>query len=113
MNMAPPLNGFIKIERKLAQSERFQSLSANARAVLIDIWSQFNGYNNGSIRYSIGDVQKTLRCARRTAIRVLAELQDTGFLDNVERGGLRHSEQGSFGRKSAWRIAGLKNVGAK
>lgn len=108
--------GFIKLDRAVVQGERWQALSANARALLIEIWAWYNGKNNGAIRYSIRQAEISLRCSRRTAIRTLGELRDAGLLEPAERGGFRYKAGARAGIATAWRITLLpsgENSGSK
>ncbi|MET4698003.1 hypothetical protein ABIE65_001020 [Constrictibacter sp. MBR-5] len=104
--------GFIRLDRDLAQGERWRSLSANARALLIDIWGWYNGHNNGRIRYSIQQAQDALRCSRMTAIRTLAELRTAGMIEETERGGFRYKVGARIGVSSSWRITLLPDAPA-
>lgn len=97
--------GFIRLDHELVRSERWQALTANATRLLIDIWSRYNGRNNGAIRYAIRDAETLLHCSRRTAIRTFAELSEVGLIEARERGGFRYRGHDTWqGVATAWRI---------
>lgn len=107
MSKTEKIDGFIKLEREFVRSGQFRQLSPNARCVLIDIWSWYNGFNNGAIRYAIAQAQDCLGCSRSTAIRALNELKQAGLIEEVERGGFRYRAGEREGRATAWRITTL------
>jgi len=98
------VNGFIKLERDLVRSDRWQSLSVGARALLIEIWSWHNGSNNGSIRYGVRQAKESLRCSDPTALKWFKELETAHLIEAVERGGFRWKTGAREGRATAWRI---------
>lgn len=111
--MKKTTGGFIKLDRAVVQGERWQALSANARALLIEIWAWYNGQNNGSIRYSVRQAQTSLRCSSSTAIRTFRELQDAGLIEAAERGGFRYKAGARAGLATAWRITLLPDAPQK
>lgn len=95
-------NGFILIERDMIRSVAWQSLSPKAGWVLIDMWSRHNGKNNGAIPYGLGDAQKLLGCGRSTAVGLLHELEDKGFIVAVRRGSF--NVKSGKARRTVWRL---------
>jgi hypothetical protein len=96
--------GFIKLDRDLVRSDRWQGLSPCARALLIEIWAWHNGKNNGAIRYSTRQAEKSLKCSRRTAQRLFEELRTAGLIEATERGSFRWKAGARAGLATAWRI---------
>jgi hypothetical protein len=72
----------------MLQSAAWKSLSANARAIYIEISQRYAGpgSNNGRIPYSIGEACRALKIGRATAWRVFKELIEKGFLVVVTPG---------------------------
>ena len=70
----------IRLHRGLTNSDAWQKLSCEARALLIDIWTRHNGTNNGRISYSVREAKSQLHIGTRKAQRAFAELQEAGFL---------------------------------
>ncbi len=79
------INGFIKLDREFVQSEKWQTLSAAARSLLIEIWALYNGYNNGDIPYGIRQAAKSLGCGKSTAMRKFAELEQAGLIEATRK----------------------------
>jgi hypothetical protein len=98
------VNGFIKLERDLVRSDRWQDLSVGARALLIEIWSWHNGKNNGAIRYGVRQAETSLHCTKPTALKWFRELEAAHLIEAVERGGFRWKAGARVGRATAWRI---------
>ena len=93
--------GFIRLEHDLVRSEVWAGLSANATRLLIGIWDQYNGHNNGEIVMSVRQAAKLINCNKNTAAKTIKELEGKGWI--------RQSTQGSFSQKtnktaSTWRI---------
>jgi len=97
-------NGFIKLDRDLVRSDRWQGLSVGARALLIEVWSWHNGSNNGNIRYGVRQAETSLKCTRPTALKWFRELESAALIEVVERGGFRWKTGAREGRVTAWRI---------
>ena len=54
-------HGFIRLEHDLVRSEVWAGLSANATRLLIGIWDQYNGHNNGFLPYGTEQAMRLLR----------------------------------------------------
>ena len=110
--MSKPNNGsFIGLPHDLVRSDVWAGLSANAVKLLIGIWDQYNGHNNGELRFGQKQAMRLLRCSPRTAIRAFAELQDVGLIVCTERGSFAHKDRTRDGKASAWRITTIKPTG--
>ncbi len=71
---------FIKLDYGLLGSEAWANLSPRACKLYIAVRIRCNGFNNGTISYSIGEAIDLLRCGPNTACDAFDELMDKGFL---------------------------------
>ena len=99
---------YIQLDHELVRCEVWAGLSANAVKLLIGIWDQYNGHNNGELRYSQKQAIRLLRCSPRTAVRAFAELQDAGLIEVVEKGSFAHKDSARKGMATTWRITAIK-----
>ena len=102
-------NGFIRLEHDLVRSEVWAGLSANATRLLIGIWDQDNGHNNGYLPYGTEQAMRLLRCSTSTAKRTFAELKDAGLIMAVKKGSFARKDQARRGEVTEWRITALKS----
>ena len=110
--MSKAENGsFISLYHDLVRSEAWVGLSANAVKVLIGIWDQYNGHNNGDLRFGYEHAMRLLRCSTATAKRTFAELKNTGLIVAVEKGSFAHKGGTRHGIVTAWRITAIKPTG--
>jgi DNA-binding transcriptional MocR family regulator len=72
----------------MLKTAAWRSLSANARAIYVEMASRFGGpgSNNGRIPYSVRDAAKSLKIGKSTAARAIETLQDRGFIVEVTKG---------------------------
>ncbi len=76
---------WVGIPKCLVDSAAYRALSAEARAILLEIASRMNGYNNGKIGISQRELVSSLGCHNRKVIAGIAQLVEHGFLVvNVE-----------------------------
>lgn len=78
---------FIGIERRVADSEAFISLSALARALYVDLRRQFNGRNNGDI-CAADYFLKPYGWAHSSIHKGLKELLAHGLIEKTRQGGI-------------------------
>ena len=71
---------FLKLEHWIFKTEAWRSLSAQARAVYIEIAQRFNGSNNGEISLSVREAARFVHIAKDTATKVFHELEEKGFI---------------------------------
>jgi hypothetical protein len=73
----------------MTDSAAWRNLTANARAIYIEIGRRYAGpnSNNGRIPYSVREAAKALRVSQATACRALAELTAHGFIVPMMKGG--------------------------
>ena len=107
----PKNNGFIRLNHDLLRSDVWAGLSANATRLLIGIWDQYNGHNNGDLRFGYAHAERLLRCSTGTAKRTFAELKNTELIVAVEKGSFAHKNGARHGIVTAWRITAIKPTG--
>jgi hypothetical protein len=82
----------------------WRSLTAQGRAVFLELLARYNGSNNGRIALSVREASTLCNIAVNTARRALAELEERGFIECVRRG--------HFDRKARhateWRLLTLR-----
>ena len=105
MTSAKPSNGFVKLDHELVRGETFTGLSSNATRLLIAIVDQYNGSNNGSIRYGNAQATRWLHCGTTTAVRTFAELQAAGLIEVTERASFTNKAGAQKGLATAWRLS--------
>jgi len=97
-----PSKYYLRLTDNLLRSTAWESLSANERALYVDIASKFNGYNNGRIAYSIRGGAKALRIGHHTVCRALKRLQELRLLVRTKHG---HFDPGTGRAKdSEWYV---------
>ncbi len=70
---------FIALPHYMLKSPAWKTLSPNAKALLIEVWARHNGFNNGTISYSVREAEE-IGISYSTAARAFSELIDRGFL---------------------------------
>lgn len=95
---------FVQLINSFRQEPAWLALSFGARCLYIELKALCNGYNNGRIACSVRLAASLVSCADSSAARYLRELQDQGFIVEMQRGYL-----GSEGRGQAsfWRLTEL------
>ena len=104
----PRNSGFIRLDHDLVRSDIWTGLSANAKVLLIGIWDQYNGHNNGELRYGYSHAERLLGCSTATAKRTFAELKKSRLIICTEKGSFAHKDLTRDGKASAWRITAIK-----
>ena len=77
----------IRLYHWLLRSEAWQSLSANARAIYIEMATRYNGSNSGQIPFSVRDAANRAHIGKNAADAALTLLQARGFIVATRRGG--------------------------
>lgn len=93
-------SNFVMLDRLLLRSPAYQSLSAQARAVLVELFDRYNGRNNGRIGLSVRDAASRCNVSKNTVHRALGELQDKGFVEVVTPGGFSRKTR----HATEWRL---------
>ena len=110
--MSKPSNGtFIGLPHELVRSEVWAGLSANAVKLLIGIWDQYNGHNNGALRYGYEQAMQLLGCSTQTVWRAFAELKNAGLIVAIEKGSFARKDGARRGLVTAWQIPAIKPNG--
>ena len=93
---------FVMLEHYLLKSPAWRSLSLAARSAFIEIAQRYSPGNNGRLAISGRTLADALPISRQTAIRVLQELTEKGFLEPMKQGGF--NMKAGKGRASEWRL---------
>jgi hypothetical protein len=75
----------VRLYHWLLRSEAWQSLSANARALYIEMAARYNGSNNGRIPFSVRDAAKRVHIGKNAALAAFTALQQRGFIIVTKR----------------------------
>ena len=78
---------FVAFPRHILRSREYYNLSAKAVKLLLDIFSQFNGKNNGDFCTVWPVMKKKGWKSRDTLTKALRELDDRGFIEKTRQGG--------------------------
>ena len=78
---------FLKLEKAVINRSEFYSLPPNALKLLIDLYSQYNGYNNGDMSMAWSIVKKRGWKSRDTLNRARKDLLKSGFIVETRMGG--------------------------
>ena len=99
---------FVQLINAFRQAPAWLALSFGARCLYVEMKALCNGYNNGRIACSVRHAASLIGCADSTAAKYFRELQDMGFIVEMQRGYL--SAEG-HGQASLWRLTELGFVG--
>lgn len=70
---------FVLLAHYMLRSPAWKTLSPNAKALLIDVWSRHNGANNGAIAYAVREAEE-IGLSKDQASRAFKELTERGFI---------------------------------
>jgi hypothetical protein len=99
---------YFQVHHYMLKTDAWRALSANARAVYLQIGARYTGSNNGKIVFSVRDAASECDIARNTAGRCFKKLVDLGFIEETRHGGLsRKTRMASEWRLTAFRCAQL------
>lgn len=89
---------YMALPYTMVHSDAWRALSGGALKVLIELYSRYNGRNNGALCLSYADASKKLALGHATIKRAFDELRSKGFIQLVKQGHW-------YGRKAAeWAI---------
>jgi hypothetical protein len=71
---------YVAIPYTMIHHPSYRALSADARAILVDMHLGFHGYNNGEIVFSIRQAMECIRSGSERAKRAMDQLQKHGFI---------------------------------
>ena len=108
----PKLNAFgisspkrhIALHHLMLESPAWQNLKPPARALLIEIWQRYTGFNNGAISFSHREAAERLQVGKNTPFKLFRDLEEKGFIVAMQRGSFDWKE----GAATIWRITALK-----
>jgi len=87
----------VRLHRWLLQSQAWKSLSLAARCLLIELYDEHNGDNNGYFFMGVRTAAERLGVGKNLANRSFQELEDRGFIRARQRGSfnlkVRHATQ--------------------
>lgn len=83
-------------------SPAWEGLSAQARAVLIQIAKRYNGANNGTLAASVRDLARECRINKDTVKRTIEELIDAGFLELGQAGSFEYKKRHAAEYRLTW-----------
>ena len=78
---------FIMLRYDIIDSENFRNLSNKAIKLLIDLWRQYNGFNNGDFTAAWSIMEMRGWKSRDTLYRAIGELQYYEFIEKTRQGG--------------------------
>jgi hypothetical protein len=91
---------YVRLTFWLLRTPAWRSLSAQARAVYVEIVHRYNGYNNSSIGFSVRHAAASCNIATNTAKRSFDELVEKGFIARVTPGGFSRKTR----HATEWRL---------
>lgn len=80
--------GFLHLHRGLLECDDFISLKGNSIKLLIDIGSQFSGYNNGDLCATLSVMRKRGWNSNQQLSKALKELLEKNLIVQTRQGGL-------------------------
>jgi hypothetical protein len=88
-------NNFVMVPRKMLKLEEWKNLSPAAKILYIHLKTKYNGSNNGDIYLHYSELKGIRGLSSHSTIsKALKELQDKGWVEKTEMGGLyRHSNK--------------------
>lgn len=80
--------GYLHLHQPLLDSDDFKSLKGNAIKLLIDLGSQYNGYNNGDLCASLSVMRKRNWNSNQQLAKAISELIEKDLIQQTRHGGL-------------------------
>jgi hypothetical protein len=77
---------YVRLTHRMMQTQAWQNLDGNARAVYLEVAMLYRGNNNGRIGFSARQARRAIPISRVTAFRALVALQDRGFIVAMTKG---------------------------
>jgi hypothetical protein len=77
---------YVMLRHWLLNSQAWNSLTGNARALYVVLTQRYNGSNNGRIPYSVREAVRALHVSKATVSRLFRQLEDHGFIIRTKRG---------------------------
>ncbi|MFN9008523.1 MAG: helix-turn-helix domain-containing protein [Hyphomonadaceae bacterium] len=93
---------FVMLTYDILNSPAWEGLSAQARAVLIQIAKRYNGGNNGALAASVRNLAAECRINKDTAAKAVKELLDAGFLELAQAGAFSFKKRHAAEYRLTW-----------
>jgi hypothetical protein len=77
---------YVKLRYWLLNSQAWNSMSGNARALYVELAQRYNGSNNGRIPYSVREAMMALGVSKGQAKYLFDMLLDRGFIISTSKG---------------------------
>lgn len=87
----------------LLETSAWRSLSAQARAVYVQLGLRYRGANNGRLALSVRDAAAECRINKTTAARAFSELVERGFIELAQAGAFTFKTR----HAAEWRLTAL------
>lgn len=101
------VGSFTRLGHDLLGSTAYRSLTPNARALLVELASLYNGRNNGSLWLSVRDAADRMGVAdTKAAQRAFQDLMDAGFID-MTKDAFFSVKTSMTSRARCWRLTWL------
>lgn len=96
---------FVRLPVRMMQTEAWQSLDGNARAIYVELAMLYYGIgtNNGQIGLSVRQAAKAIHVSKDTAARAMSHLQDRGFIVATSKGQFVQKRQATRWRLTEFR----------
>lgn len=78
--------GHVRLYHWMMRSKAWQHLSLPGRALLVELYSLYNGINNGEIPLAVREAARRLGIGKNTATKLFHDLQELGFIRPNQRG---------------------------
>ena len=108
-----PVERFIALPHALVNSDQWRAVSPGARCLLLEIWTRFNGKNNGEISFSQREAEAALRCSPKMAVKWFGELQNNSLIVATRRGSFNQKAGPKANPATTWRIPQAKETKKK
>lgn len=95
---------FVQLHHFMLKTEAWRSLSAQARAVYIELAANFFGANNGFIALSVRQAAERCNISKNTAAICFETLQARGFIECVTPGGFSRKTR----HAAEWRLTNYR-----
>jgi hypothetical protein len=93
---------FVMLTYDILNSPSWEGLSAQARAVLIQIAKRYNGGNNGALAASVRNLATECRINKDTAGKAVKELLDAGFVELAQAGAFSFKKRHAAEYRLTW-----------
>jgi Helix-turn-helix domain len=93
---------FVMLTYDILNSPAWEGLSAQARAVLIQIAKRYNGTNNGALSVSVRELERECRINKDTAGKAARALVEAGFLELAQAGSFKYKMRHAAVYRLTW-----------